>query len=65
MGNLNRRIERLEDQSGPPGRVRVVGIGDLDGECLEADIAAARAEMGPHDTLIEVVYVDAWRDDGR
>ena len=61
MGNLDRRIERLEGQAEPPGKVRVVGFGDIDGEHLEADIAAARAEMGPNDTLIKVVYERNWR----
>ena len=61
MGDLNRRLERLERQAEPPGKVRVVGVRDYDGEHLEADIAAARAEMGPNDTLIKVRYERNWR----
>ena len=34
---LQRRVERLEDQAAGPGQVRVVGLGDFDGERLEAD----------------------------
>ena len=60
---LQRRVERLEDRAAGPGQVRVVGIGDYDGERLEADIAAARAVMGPNDTLIEIVYTHEWRGD--
>lgn len=64
MGNLGKRIDDLERRSMGPGRVRVVGLGDLDGERLEADKEAARAEMGPHDVLIEVVYEREWRGPG-
>ena len=66
MGDLNRRLERLERQAEPPGKVRVVGIGSWDKTPAEreADVAEARGAMGPGDTLIEVVYVDAWRNDG-
>ena len=65
MGNLNKRLERLEDQAEPPGKVRVVGIGSWEKtpEEREAEIVAARAAMGPNDTLIEVRYVDDWRGD--
>ena len=59
--SLKGRLERLEGQAEPPGKVIVVGVRDYDGERLAADLAAARLEMGPNDTLIKVRYERNWR----
>jgi len=63
MATIEKRLSDLEQKAQPPGELHIVGIGDFDGEHVEADIAAARARLGPNDTLLIVEYLDDWRGD--
>ena len=57
MGNLQRRIEQLEQQAAPPGQVCVVFHNqDATPEEIAAKRAEVRAQTAPSDTVIHVVY---------
>ena len=61
--SLEKRLEKLEARSGPPGKFVVVGTesqGKTPAE-RQAEIDAAKDALGPDDTLIVIEYVKGWR----